>query len=80
MATDERKQRTKTVLAVQSLDGYVHLDLGKGCVAIFRAADYYAAIDRGKAHARALQQARRERQAHAAREAGLLGWITTAED
>lgn len=80
MPTDERKKGTKTVLAIQSLDGYVHLDLGKGCVAIFRAADYYAAIDRGKAHARALQQAQRERQAQAAREAELLGWMTTAEE
>ncbi len=79
MPTDERRKGTKTVLATQSLDGYVHLDLGKGCVAIFRAAEYYAAIERGKAQARALQHARRERQAQAAREAGVLGWITEAE-
>lgn len=66
---------TKTILVTQSLDGWVKLDVGKGCVAVFRAADYYAAIDRGKALVRAERQAARETQAQVEREAETLAWI-----
>ncbi len=75
MATDETGRGTKRILAIQSLDGYVHLDVGKGCVAILRAAEWYAAIDRGKAYTRAMQQAARERHAQAEQDANRLAWI-----
>lgn len=75
MPIEESKKGTKTVLAIQSLDGFIRLDLGKGCIAKLRAADWYQAIADGKAEARALTQARRERQRQADEEAHRLAWI-----
>jgi len=65
----------KTILLTQSLDGYVRVTLPKGVILKMRIADYYKALEAGKAEARAMQQARREAQTQAERESEALTWI-----
>jgi hypothetical protein len=65
----------KTVMMTQGLDGWVRLDLGKGCILKLSAAAYYAGIAAGKAEQRGRQQAHREAAGQAHREADSLRWI-----
>jgi 3'-phosphoadenosine 5'-phosphosulfate sulfotransferase len=73
--TDETQRGTKTMLLAQGLDGYVRVTLPKGVVLKMRIAEYYKALEAGKAEARATHQARREEQAKAEQDANRLTWI-----
>ena len=70
---------SKTIFAVQSLDGYVRFEY-QGCLVKLRAAHWHAALEAGKQERRALQQAQREAQGQATQEAQALAWIDDAPD
>jgi hypothetical protein len=67
---------SKTIAAVQSLDGHIRF-IYQGCLVKMRAADWYAALAAGKAERRASQQAAREQAGQARQDAQALGWIDT---
>lgn len=65
---------SRALVLSQGLDGWVRLEV-RGCLLKLRQADYYAALDAGKAERRALAQAAREHARQAREEAARLAWI-----
>lgn len=70
---------SKSVMAVQGLDGFVRIALSEGVTLKLTQREFVMAMARSKAECRLFTQAERETQGQAMREAAKLDWIADGQ-